>query len=134
MPSVEARIPTDRATRYLEQLCSHLGALGHMRHVPASGHGGHGHGGQSGHGERSEQGERGVPQVVDIERSRDRAVIRFAGGCWDLTAGSEALVLRVEAETAASLEQLTAAITARIAKIGRRDGLKVTWSASGVQP
>jgi hypothetical protein len=112
MPSAEARIPTDRAPRYLEQLCSHLDAMGHMRHLPAGGHGG-----------------AGMPRVENIEQSGNRAVIRFAEGSWDLQGHKDALVLRVEADEAAALERLKSSIAARIAKIGRRDGLAVVWSS-----
>lgn len=109
--SAEARIPTDRAARYLEQLCSHLGAMQHMRHLPTGGHGG-----------------AGVPRVEDIEQTSDHAVVRFADGSWDLDAADDALVLRVTAHDDAALDRLKAAIAARIAKIGRRDGLSVVWS------
>lgn len=112
MLSAEARIPTDRAERYLEQLCSHLGAMGHMRHVPAGGH-----------------GRAGMPRVENIEQNGSRAAIRFADGSWNLQAHEDAL-LRVEAEEAAALERLKGAIAARIAKIGRRDGLAVIWSSA----
>jgi hypothetical protein len=112
MPSAEARIPTDRAARYLEQLCSHLGAMGHMRHLPAGGHGG-----------------AGMPRVENIKENGNRAVIRFNDGSWALEAQEDALVLRVDAEEAAALERLKEAIAARITKIGRRDGLAVTWSS-----
>jgi hypothetical protein len=112
MPSAEARIPTDRAARYLEQLCSHLGAMGHMPRLPAGGHGG-----------------AGMPRVENIEQNGNRAVIRFDDGSWALQAHEDALVLRVEAEEAAALERLKEAIAARITKIGRRDGLAVTWSS-----
>ena len=110
MPAAEARIPTDRAERYLEQLCSHLGAMAHMRHMPAGGHGG-----------------AAVPRVEHIERTETHAVIGFAEGSWNLQASPDALTLRVEAEDAAALEKLKTAIAARIAKIGRRDGLQVDW-------
>ncbi|MBR7836598.1 DUF2218 domain-containing protein [Actinospica durhamensis] len=113
MPTADARITTDRAERYLEQLCSHLGAMGHMRHVPASGHGG-----------------AEVARVEHVEKSATGAVIRFAEGCWVLDATPDALILRVEAEDPATLERLKASIAARIAKIGRRDGLTVAWSQS----
>jgi hypothetical protein len=116
MPGADARIPTDRAQRYLEQLCGHLGAMGHMRHMPARGHGGG-----------------GMPTVVGVERSADHAVIRFTDGSWEMEASGDALTLHVEADTAASLDTLAEAITARVTKIGRRDGLTVTWSSS-VEP
>lgn len=112
MPNAEARIPTDRAARYLEQLCSHLAAMGHMRHMPAGGHSG-----------------AGMPRVENVEQDGNHAVVRFADGSWTLDAHVDALVLRVEADDAAALERLEGAIAARIAKIGRRDGLSVAWSS-----
>ena len=110
MHSAEARVSTDRAERYLDQLCGHLGQLQHMRHLPKGGHGG-----------------AGAPQVEHVERESGRAEIRFADGSWTLHADADALLLRVEAEDSAALERLKDAITARITKIGRRDGLTVTW-------
>jgi hypothetical protein len=112
MHSAEASVATDRAERYLDQLCSHLGQMQHMRHLPKGGHGG-----------------AGAPRVEHVERSPGRAEIRFADGSWTLQAAVDALVLRVEADDPASLERLKDAITARITKIGRRDGLAVTWHA-----
>ncbi|WP_034263567.1 DUF2218 domain-containing protein [Actinospica robiniae] len=120
MPSGEARIPTERAARYLEQLCSHLGSMPHMRHLPsslaASLHGG------------------GMPRVESVEQRAGHAVIRFADGSCGLTAHEDALVLRAEAADDAALERLKGAIADRIAKIGRRDGLGVDWSPAGAAP
>jgi hypothetical protein len=110
MHSAEARVTTDRAERYLDQLCSHLGQMQHMRHLPRSGHGG-----------------AGVPRVEQVERTPGGAVIRFADGSWSLRTASDALVLRVEADDPAALDRLKTAIAARIAKIGRRDQLAVEW-------
>ena len=118
MPSAEARIPTDRAARYLEQLCSHLGSMAHMRHLPSS-------------LAASFHDNGGMPRVESVEQDAGHALIRFADGSWDLTAHNDALVLRVEAAEDAALERLKGAIAARIAKIGRRDGLGVDWSAGG---
>lgn len=110
MPAAEASIPTDRAERYLEQLCSHLGAMANMRHMPAGGHGG-----------------AGMPRVERIERKGAQVVIGFAEGSWTIDGSADGLILRVEAVDGAALEKLKAAIAARIAKIGRRDGLQVAW-------
>jgi hypothetical protein len=121
MPSAEARVPTDRGGRYLEQLCSHLGSLPHLRHLR--------HLPKAATAAVSAHGAGGMPRVESVERSESRAVIRFADGTWDLTAHDDALVLRVEAEDAAALERLKGAIAARIAQIGRRDGLRVNWSS-----
>lgn len=113
MPSAEARIATDRAERYLDQLCGHLGQMQHMqhmRHLPKSGHSG-----------------AGVPQVEHVEKAAGRGEIRFADGSWTLLADADSLLLQVEADDPAALERLKVAVTARIAKIGRRDGLTVRW-------
>jgi hypothetical protein len=110
MHSADAHIPTGRAERYLEQLCSHLGAMQRMRHLPAGGHGG-----------------AGMPRVENVEQAPGRAVIHFADGSWTLAATAEALALRVEAADPAALEKLKATIAARIEKIGRRDNLVVEW-------
>jgi hypothetical protein len=110
MHSAEASIATDRAERYVDQLCSHLSQLQHMRHLPKGGH-----------------GDSAVPRVEHIETTPGRAEVRFADGSWTLRAVADALVLRVEADDRATLERLRNAITARITKIGRRDGLTVTW-------
>jgi hypothetical protein len=55
-------------------------------------------------------------------------VIRFAEGSWTLEARTDGLHLRVEAHQPADLERLKSAITVRITKIGRRDGLSVSWA------
>jgi hypothetical protein len=112
MPRAEACVPTDRAARYLDQLCSHLDAMQHMRRLPAGGH-----------------ARAGMPRVEYVAKKDGRAEIRFADGSWDLEAVDGALVLRVEADGAAALERLKAAIAARIEKVGRRDGLAVVWSS-----
>ncbi len=113
MPTRHAHIATDRAERYLHQLCGHLGAMRQSRHRPGGGH-----------------GAAGIPRVEQVEQRPGGAVVRFAEGTWSLEATVDALVLRVEAEDGRALERLTDAISARIAKIGRRDGLCVEWSRS----
>ena len=107
MISSEARIPTDRAQRYLDQLCGHLGQM--SRHVMHRR--GHGH----------------DVKIVSMEQTADSGVVRFADGAWILEATPDALLLRVEADDPAALDRLKAAISARIAKIGRRDALTVEW-------
>jgi hypothetical protein len=119
MPTFEAHVSTDRAERYLQQLCGHLGRMQHMRHLPLGGH-----------GDRSERGERGgpgMPRVEHVERTEGHAAIRFAEGTCTLTADASALRLWVEADDPAALARLKDAITTRIEKIGRRDGLSIAW-------
>ncbi|HEV2639072.1 MAG TPA: DUF2218 domain-containing protein [Actinocrinis sp.] len=106
----EARVSTDRAERYLDRLCGHLGQMQRMRHIPNAGHGG-----------------AQVPRIEHVEQKPGHATIRFASGTWTLQAAPDALVLQVEADNPLALEQLKNAIAARITKIGRRDGLTVAW-------
>ncbi|MFF3462621.1 DUF2218 domain-containing protein [Streptomyces sp. NPDC001984] len=111
MPTAEARVRTDRASRYLTQLCRHLGQMGRMRHRSPVGHGG---------GEMP-------PEIRHVEYSDTDGIIRFAEGRCTLQARSDTLTLRVEADDEDTLQRLQDGIAGRIEKIGRRDRLKVNW-------
>ncbi|MGW2823021.1 DUF2218 domain-containing protein [Streptomyces sp. NPDC001443] len=111
MPTAEARLVTDRASRYLVQLCRHL------RRMPRTGHrppGAHGEGGAQ-------------PEVRHVEFTDTHGTVRFAEGLWRLDAAADSLTLRVAADDEGVLRRLQDAIAARIEKIGRRDGLQVRW-------
>ncbi|MEU1273238.1 DUF2218 domain-containing protein [Streptomyces sp. NPDC005799] len=112
MPTAEAHIRTDRASRYLVQLCRHLSQMGRMRHRPPVGHGG----GQM------------PPEVQRVDYSDTDGTIRFDKGLCTLRATSGTLTLRVAADDEDALQRLQNGIAGRIEKIGRRDGLTVTWS------
>ncbi|MQY40704.1 hypothetical protein SRB17_87370 [Streptomyces sp. RB17] len=111
MPTAEARIPTERASRYLVQFCRHLGQMSRMRHLPPARHGGGGM----------------PPTVQDVDYSDTCGVIRFDEGQFTLQATSDMLRLRVDADDEDTLQRLQYGITARLEKIGRRDQLTVTW-------
>ena len=104
MLTSEATVDTDRAGRYLEQLC---------RHAAAMGTGGHRHGGPA----------------VAAERSADRGVLTLEpwGRCV-LHAGAAALTLRVEAADADGLRAIQDIVTRDLERFGRRDGVAVRWS------
>ncbi|MGW0765696.1 DUF2218 domain-containing protein [Streptomyces sp. NPDC002676] len=110
MPACETRIATDRASRYLVQLCRHTDSMRGMRHRAPAAHGG-----------------RRMPAVEHVEWSGTHGTVRFAEGRWTLDATAEALTLRVEADDEEALRKLRNGITGRLEKIGRRDGLTVTW-------
>ncbi|MEV6018191.1 DUF2218 domain-containing protein [Streptomyces sp. NPDC051997] len=116
MPTAETRLATDRASRYLAQLCRHLGQMPHMSHRP--------HGG--GHREGTTR-----PEVRHVEFTGTHGTVRFAEGLWTLDASADALTLRVDADDEDALRRLQDGITARIEKIGRRDGLRVQWRRAG---
>ena len=113
MPTAEAQVTTDRASRYLVQLCRHLGQMGRMRHqVPTR------HGGQA------------PPTIEHVDWSDAAGTIRFAQGTCTLRASDDALTLRVEASDEDTLQQLQQGIARRLDMIGRRDNLTVHWRQS----
>jgi hypothetical protein len=111
MLSEQTRVGTDRAGRYLAQLCEHLHQLTARpgMHGPAGRHDG------------------GPPDPRRVEWTADRGVIVFERATFTLTAAAHELTLRVEAEEAQDLERIKHALSERIEAIGRRDGLTVTW-------
>lgn len=111
MPTVEAHIPTERASRYLVQFCRHLSQMNRMRHQPPTRH-----------------AAAGMPPTVrDVDYSDACGVIRFDEGRFTLQATSDTLSLRIVADDEDTLQRLQNGITARLEKIGRRDQLTVTW-------
>jgi len=114
MPTAEARIRTDRASRYLNQLCGHTARISGLSH-------GHHHG-------------EGTAMVVPrhAESSGTDGVIEFDRGRCTLRATREELVLLAEADEEQHLRLVQDAIAERLRRIGRRDQLSVTWTpASG---
>lgn len=107
MPSAQARVRTDRATRYLTQLCGHAAQLGARHHSHR-------------HGE-------GATMPRRTECSGTDGVIEFDGGRCVLRATGEELVLVVEAEDEQRLRLVRNTIAVRVETIGRRDRLSLTW-------
>jgi hypothetical protein len=118
MPTAEAHIPTERASRYLVQFCRHLGQMSRMRHEPPARHG---------------DGET-PPTVQHVDYSDTCGVIRFDEGQFTLQATSDILSLRIDADNEDTLQRLQNGITARLEKIGRRDQLTVTWQLRQTPP
>lgn len=109
--TIEARVPTDRASRYLVQFCRHAGQMGRMRHRPPTRH----------------QGKQVPPTVQHADWSDTAGTVRFAQGCCTLTAESDSLTVRIDAEDEDALRQLQDGITRRLETMGRRDDLAVRW-------
>lgn len=103
MPTAAASVPTNRAGRYIAQLCRHLNLMSRMRH-----------GGQ----------------VQQVDWSDTTGTIRFTQGTCTMQAASDSLALRIEADDEQTLRQLQEAIAGRLATIGRRDHLAVNWQQS----
>ncbi|MFD8079410.1 DUF2218 domain-containing protein [Streptomyces sp. NPDC059718] len=111
MPVAEARVPTERPSRYLVQLCKHAGQMGsHMRHGP-----------------RLHRNGEAPPEIKNVEWSDTHGTIDVGWGRCTLEAGPDALTLRMEAADADGLERFQALIAGRLERIGRRDALHVTW-------
>jgi hypothetical protein len=106
VPTAQTRIPTDRAGRYLVQLCQHLNQI--------SGHARHGAGG-------------GPPPIRRVEWSDSHGVIEFASGQCTLDATGDALTIDLAAADTDELREMQQTLAARLKTIGRRDNLVVTW-------
>lgn len=102
MPTAEADVPTERASRYLQQLCSHARR---MRHGHGRGHAG--------------------PSAEATSDTTGR-ITRGTAIC-DLTATPANLILRACADDEEQLRSLQEAVTRTVERIGRRDGLTVVW-------
>lgn len=102
MPTAEAVVPTERAARYLRQLCSHASR---MRHGHGRGHAG--------------------PRAEATSDTTGR-ITRGTAIC-ELTATPANLILRASADDEEQLRGLQEAVTRTVERIGRRDGLIVVW-------
>jgi hypothetical protein len=116
MPSAEARIRTERASRYLAQLCAHTARVSDPSH-------------RHRHAART-----GTAMPRRAERSGSGGIIEFDGGRCTLSATGEELVLRVDADDHRHLLALQDAIATRLRLIGRRDELTVTWQPPRAAP
>jgi hypothetical protein len=110
MPTSEARVETDRASRYLVQLCRHAGWMSRL-----PGHRPRAHGGGA------------APRVRHVESSDTHGVVSLDGGGFTVHAGQDALLMRVEAADEDSLRRIQDLLAGRVEKIGRRDRLAVDW-------
>jgi len=96
----EASVETERSRRYLVQLCQHVSLVAQAN-----------------------------PQMqAHAEWSDDRGVISLGSARCTLRADLGVLTLRAEAPDEVSLRQLEQRVADRLERIGRRDGLTVTWT------
>lgn len=110
MPASEARVRTDRAGRYLAQLCNHGSQMSREATHPPRGHGGD-----------------APPAVRHADATDTDGLIDFDGGRCTLRATAEALTLTAEADDPQNLQRIQDGIARRLERIGRRDRLTVTW-------
>jgi hypothetical protein len=96
----EARVETERSSRYLVQLCRHVSKVG-----------------------------RGHSQMqARVEWSDDRGMISFDWGRCTLRALPGVLMLRAEASDEDALRRIEHRVADRLEQIGRRDRLVVAWT------
>ena len=96
----EARVATDRSSRYLVQVCKHVDKIAHAH-----------------------------PQMqAQVEWSDTHGVINLGWGRCTLRANPGVLTLRAEAPDEESLRRVQQRVADRLERIGRRDHLAVTWT------
>jgi hypothetical protein len=116
MLTAEARIDTERPSRYLVQLCQHAAKIG----------GSHGHRRFShAHGEAVGRSD----VEVRPEWSETDGTLTFdSWGECTLQAEADALVLRIEAPDEENLRQIQDVLSADLERIGHREGLSLNWN------
>jgi hypothetical protein len=118
MLTAEARIETERPSRYLVQLCRHANQMGKsLRHRP-----------------RAHDGGGTPPEVRHVEWSDTYGIVTSNLGQWTMRATSDSLTLRAEADNEECLRRIQTLLTQRLEGFGRRDRLKVEWQAPIGQP
>jgi hypothetical protein len=122
MPTAEARVETERPSRYLAQLCKHFSHKG--RHL---GRRLHGHPGGDGQALRE---MRAVAEQAQVEWADTDGQVDLPWGQIVLRALPGALVLRVEAAEEDDLRRLQDLVAGHVERFGRRDRLRVTWRAT----
>jgi hypothetical protein len=95
----EARVETERPSRYLAQVCRHVSELAQANRIKAQ-----------------------------VEWSDRQGVIDFGRGRCSLQADPGVLTVRAEAPEEEGLLRIQERVTDRLELFGRRDGLRVTWT------
>lgn len=106
MFTAHATIETERASRYLVQLCEHVG---HLARMPGA-------------------------TDAEVEHSDSQAMIRVGAASCKLDARPDALALCAEAPDVSGLARLTDRVGGRLEQIGRRDALRVVWRSTSDIP
>jgi hypothetical protein len=110
MLTAEASVETERASRYLAQLCRHFGNL--RRHES-----------------RLDQSEaQARPEVqVHVEWSETHGTVTFDWGRCTMQVNPNALTLSVTASDEDSLQRVQDLVGGHLERFGTRDHLKVDW-------
>ncbi|WP_427890141.1 DUF2218 domain-containing protein [Kribbella sp. GL6] len=65
-----------------------------------------------------------------VSESPDQLVVDLGPATWTIRSTPERLLLRLEAEDPAALEDQSSRVAHRIEQLGRRDDLRVVWQPS----
>lgn len=114
----EARVETERASRYLVQLCRHAAAMGAARVHDSRMH------------LHSLLARRQVQVTADWSETFGTVAFAPWGRC-TVTADPATLVLRVEAADEQSLRRIQDVVTEDLGRFGRRDELTLNWCDVG---
>lgn len=110
MPIERTDVSTDRASRYLVQLCEHLNQISnHARHGVTA--------------------DSNSPlQVRRVEWTDEHGVIEFPAGWCTLDAKDDTLTITLAADEPDELRRMQELFATRLETIGRRDNLSLAWS------
>ena len=119
MPTAEARVETERPSRYLVQLCKHFDNKGrHLGHRPRA------HGGGDALALREMQA---VAAQVQVDWTDTQGTVSLPWGRCEMRAVTGVLMLHLEADDEANLGRLQELVSGHIERFGRREELKVAW-------
>ncbi|QUW85495.1 DUF2218 domain-containing protein (plasmid) [Streptomyces mirabilis] len=119
MRTAEARVETERPSRYLVQLCKHFDNKGRqLGHRPRA------HNGGDAQALREMQA---VAAQAQVEWSETRGTVSLPWGRCALQADPGALTVHVEAVDEENLGRLQDLVSGHIERFGRREQLEVTW-------
>ena len=65
-----------------------------------------------------------------LSESADELVVDLGPATWTIRSAPEQLLLRLEAEDPAALEEQSSRVAHRVEQLGRRDDLQVVWQPS----
>lgn len=110
MLTSEARVETERARRYLAQICRHFSNL--RRHESRR------------HADEAQP----RPEVqVHVEWTETLGTADFGWGQCTMQADPDALTLRADATDEDNLQRVQDLVAEHLERFGKRDQLKVTW-------
>ncbi len=117
MPTAEARIETQHASRYLVRLCQHISKIKNKgRHL---------------HRQRPSHlpsDARARPDMqAQVEWTETHGTVTFSWGKITMRASPGGLALHAEAADEENLQQIQDLVAGRLAKFGSREHLTVQW-------